>query len=133
MSAENVELVSGAQTATGQSPKRQIKTATMGVVSINTTVVTGTTPVFNAWLEYSPDNGTTWLEVPYDQQLTTTGTAADTTANTNKRNINGTANRTTTGKDTAKYNHLAAGHYRLAWIITGTTPSFTFAATLAVK
>jgi len=133
MSAENIALVSGAQTATGQSSARQVKTATMGAVTINTTAVSGTTPVFNGWLEHSPDDGTTWMEVPYDQQLTTTGTAADVAANTNRRNINGTGNRTTTGKDTAVYKHLAAGHYRLAWIITGTTPSFTFTSTLSVK
>jgi len=133
MSAENIELVSGAQTATGQSDKRQVKTATMATVAVHVTAVTGTTPVINYWLQHSPDGGTTWFDVPYDHQLTTNAAGADLTANTNKRNINGTANRTTTGDDAAVYKHIPAGHYRLAWVISGTTPSFTFVATLSVK
>jgi len=132
MSAENIELVSGAQTATGQSAKRQVKTATMGVVSTHVTAISGGAPLFNHWLQHSPDGGTTWFDVPYDQQLTTNAAAGDLTANVNKRNINGTANRTTTGDDEATYKHLPAGHYRLAWTFTGGT-SITFTSTLSVK
>ncbi len=133
MSQENVILLDTAsQTATGQSAKRQIKTATMGVVMVDLTIASAADAI-DYWLQASDDNGTTWYDVPYDQQLTLAAAAADLTANTNKRNINGTSSRTGVGKDMAVYKHLPAAHYRLAWVISGTSPDFTFKATLAVK
>lgn len=133
MSAQDITLASGAQTATGQSDKRQLKTATMGLVSVNVTAATGTTPKIDYWLEASFDGGTTWVEVFHDGAFASTGTATDITITPNKRNINATANRSTAGKDMALYRHMPAGWYRLAWVISGTTPSFTFTATLSVK
>ena len=86
---------SAAETAAGAGGAMASPTLTMLEVFLDVTAHAGTTPVFNAWLQSSWDAGTSWFDVPYDQQLNDAeATAADQTANTNKRNVNGTANVT---------------------------------------
>ncbi|HET6373017.1 MAG TPA: hypothetical protein VFG76_06905 [Candidatus Polarisedimenticolia bacterium] len=104
----------------------------MAVVSIDITAVSGTTPVFSPYLQGTNDDGTTWFDIPYDSQLTTVAPAtADQTAAKDKRNI---ANAVTAvGKHIAIYKHLPYKKVRLAWAISGTTPSFTFSAVLSGK
>jgi len=91
---------------------------------------------FSWWLEVSDDNGITWTQVPYDQQLTNSILAADQTANTDKRNISGTSLLTSgASRHIAIYKHLPGDLVRIAWGLDGapTTPSATFSADLVGK
>lgn len=131
MSARRIELVaSAAQSGAANSDSFSVATLTMGVVGVDITAITST-PDLDIWLQGSDDGGTTWYDLPYDQQLTHTGTATDTTAGTNKRNINGATSAAATGKHVAVYKHLACDYVRLAWTLT--TGTITFSASLVGK
>lgn len=75
-------------------------------VLANVTAVSGTTPSMTLSLQWSHDGGTTWADAdPVDGFTAITATGPKV-------------------KDFA----VKAPHVRLAWAITGTTPSFTFDA-----
>lgn len=132
MAYNRVELqASAAQTASGNSASKSIPTGSIAVVNLNITATSGT-PSLDAWLQGS-DDGTTWYDLPYDQQLSSASAATDLTANTDKRNINGTSSATGTGKHVATYKHLACRYVRLSWVISGSTPSLTFESALELK
>ena len=82
--------------------------------------MTGTTPTLTVRLQWSPDGGTTWLDLD--------------TTNAQTASITGTGAfvlRVYPGIATAANAALNAPlprTWRLAWTIGGTTPSFTFAA-----
>ena len=89
-------------------------------VWINVTAVSGTTPTCVFKLQWSPDNGTTWID--WDTtNLQTTSITAVTTA-TLRVGVNAT-----TAANAGKQDFLPR-QVRLVWTITGTTPSFTFAS-----
>lgn len=131
MSARRIELVASAvQSGSANSDAFSVATLTMGVVGVDITAITST-PDLDIWLQGSDDGGTTWYDLPYDQQLTSAAAAADLTANTHKRNINGTSSAAAVSKHAAVYKHLAADVVRLAWVLT--TGTITFSASLVGK
>lgn len=126
MSLTNHEFTTLDQkTASGNSEKWKIPALTMLLVAARITASSGTSPTMGLWLQWSPD-GTNWYDLPYDAQLTKNTAAADLTANTSKRNINGTALATGASLHTALYRHVPAGYLRAIWVFGGTTPTFTF-------
>jgi hypothetical protein len=86
---------------------------------VNVTAVTGTTPTLTVRVQWSPDNGATWLDMD--------------TTNLQTASITGTSNATLrigvglTTAANAALNTAAPRLMRLAWTVGGTTPSFTFA------
>lgn len=95
---------SAARTTAGQGSAVQVDGATVSV-HVDVTAVSGTSPSLALSLEWSND-GTTWA----------TGDPADTLTAL-----------TAAGRRVKSF--AARGAYvRLAWAITGTTPSFTFSA-----
>lgn len=129
-------LTSAARTADGNSDAVSIPTATMLALFTDITALSGTGPTLGAWLEWSPDKGTTWFVVPYDLHIRTdaTLTAADVSADANKRNATGTSTTHTAGdRHVAIYKHVPAGHVRVNYKIGGTGPSFTFSSRLQGK
>ncbi len=119
---------SAAETSTGQSQAFQIPTFSQMLVGVDITAASGTTPALDIYLQGSDDGGTTWYDIPYDLALTTNAAAADLTATAQKRNINGTAAVAAAGKHVAIYKEIPTDTVRLRWVISGTTPSFTFSA-----
>jgi hypothetical protein len=91
-----------------------------GAVSfwLNVTAVSGTTPTMTARLQWSPDNGTTWLDMDTTNLQTVSITATGNFTLHVGRGLPVTANRSA--------NLPAPRLMRLAWTIGGTTPSFTF-------
>ena len=87
-------------------------------VWINVTAVSGTTPSATFRLQWSPDNGTTWVDWDTTNLQTTAITAAGTATLKVGLGLPVTAN--------ASKNDSVPARVRLAWTITGTTPSFTF-------
>lgn len=85
---------------------------------LNVTAVSGTTPTMTVRIQWSPDNGTTWLDMD--------------TTNLQTVSITGTSNhvlRVAPGLPVTanlSANQIAPRLMRLAWTIGGTTPSFTF-------
>jgi hypothetical protein len=136
MAFDRVALQSSqAQTASSNGSKHSVANYTMAVAYVDVTAVSGTTPQASFWLQGSNDDGTTWFDLLHDGALPTAdSTQADqTAAAAGKRNINGGTVVSATGKFAAVYKHLPCKHVRLRWNISGTTPSFTFSATLDVK
>jgi hypothetical protein len=120
----NIALdASSARTATGNGLTAVNYNHAGAFIFINVTAASGTTPTAVFRVQFSVDNGTTWID------LDTTNAV--------------TASLTTTGTAVIKVYPgipvVAAGScnsplprtWRLAWTIGGTTPSFTFATTVA--
>lgn len=127
-------------TATGNSTAFTLPLADSYGIFINVTAASGTTPTLDAVLQSTPDSGTTWLNLPIKwTQLTTTGqafvrfqqtmglgeaasagvalgTGAATAANTP---FIGAVNTTVLGASSQ------IPTVRIAYTVTGTTPSFT--------
>lgn len=73
---------------------------------INVTAASGSSPVLVVHLDTSPDGGTTWYPVTSTSNITATGQ---------------------TRLPASVYTDKGVGVlYRVRWVITGTTPSFTF-------
>jgi hypothetical protein len=85
---------------------------------LNVTAVLGTTPSMTVRLQWSPDNGTTWLDMDTTNLQTASITATGNFTLSVGPSLPVTANRSA--------NQIAPRLMRLAWTITGTTPSFTF-------
>jgi hypothetical protein len=89
-------------------------------VWINVTAVSGTTPTCVFKLQWSPDNGTTWIDWDTTNLQTTSITAVTTAL------LKVGVNATTTAN--ASKQDFLPRQIRLVWTIGGTTPSFTFAS-----
>ena len=107
-------IASGARTANGNNlADSSYGPVTAFVLYVNVTAVSGTTPTLVVKLQDSPDGGVTWYDV--------TGAAT------------GTLNAT--GTTSVRFNATAtpmSDQFRVAWVIGGTTPSFTFKVDLWV-
>lgn len=133
MSFKKFELApSQARTASGATDWFVAETITMAMVGIDITAASGTI-AFDLWLEGTDDDGTTSYELVADQVLQTNGAAASATVNTNVRDIVDNKTTTAAAKFSAIYKHLPTGKVRLAWLLTGTTPSVTFSGSLHGK
>lgn len=104
--AQDLVLVSAARTTSGDSanltyPKdRDIR------IDINVSARSGTSPTLDIVVQHSPDGGTTWITLATFTQITASGTASQ---------------------------HVRAPHsglLRVDYTIGGTSPSFTFTATV---
>lgn len=85
---------------------------------LSVTAVSGTTPTMTVRIQWSPDNGTTWLDMDTTNLQTASITATGNFTLSVGPSLPVTANRSA--------NQLAPRLMRLAWTIAGTTPSFTF-------
>jgi len=121
---------SAAQTASSNSASSAINTLTMAALNLDVTAVSGTTPVLDLFLQGSDDD-TEWFDVVADSVIETANAAAEGTVTTNARDI--ADGVTAVVKATAIYKHLPYRYVRIKWIISGTTPSFTFSAVLVGK
>jgi len=134
MSARVYELKpTGTVTGAGPAGEVPIPVHSMAVVTIDITAVAGASPQCDFWLQGYDSFAKQWVDICYDQQLTSNAAAGDLTANTNKRNINGTSAATAAGKHAAIYKHLPFSKVRLQWAFSGTTTSFTFSAAISGK
>lgn len=121
--ARNNHLVaaeaSSAKTASGNGTTQTNFNARGVFLWVNVTAVTGTTPTLTVRLQWSPDGGTTWLDVDTTNAQTASITATGTATLRVYPGIATAAN--------AALNQPLPRTWRLAWTIGGTTPSFTFA------
>jgi hypothetical protein len=100
------QIASAARTTTGNGNTFSTYSPIAGMVLyINVSAASGTTPSLTVKLQDSPDGGTTWYDVASATAMTTTGTQAF------RINLANTP---------------ASDLLRIAWTISGTTPSFTF-------
>lgn len=111
---------SSAKTASGNGATQTNFNARGVFVWVNVTAVSGTTPTLAVRLQWSPDGGTTWIDVDTTNAQTASITATGTAVLRVYPGIATAAN--------ASLNMPLPRTWRLAWAVTGTTPSFTFAA-----
>lgn len=111
---------STARTVTGTGATTINYNATGAKFWLNVTAASGTTPTLVWKIQWSPDGGTTWVDLDASNlstaSITTTGTAVLTVY----------PGLTTAANSVA--NNILPRHWRSAWTIGGTTPSFTFAS-----
>lgn len=111
---------SSARTASGNSAAMTNYNARGAIFYVNVTAASGTTPTFVWKVQWSYDGGTTYV----DLDATNAATASITTTGTAKLVVYpGVATATNAG-----LNSPLPRHFRTAWVIGGTTPSFTFAS-----
>jgi hypothetical protein len=126
-------LASGTFTASGNSAPFQVPTASQLVVGVTITAVSGTSPLLDAWIQVSTDKGTTWYDMPADLVLLTDTTTASSTPVARRDIVDASDGTSTKRIYLGVYKDLAADRFRLKWIISGTTPSFTFSASVVAK
>ena len=123
--AEHILADSVARTASGTGEAVSIKTLSMLDVAVDITAASGTTPALTVWVEFSPDGKTNWFAKLLDHVAVSDTTATDRTGtNTFARNICSAA--AAAGDYVGTFKHVAASYVRARWVISGTTPSFTF-------
>jgi hypothetical protein len=112
---------SSARTANGNGTALINYSGAKGLsVWVNVTAVSGTTPTCVFRLQWSPDNGTTWIDWDTTNLQSTSITGVSTVLlKVGQAQVNA-ANAT-------KQDQIPR-QVRLAWTIGGTTPSFTFAS-----
>ncbi len=112
----------------------KIPNLTMAILGVALGAATGTSVDLSVWLQVSDDGGTTWFDMPYDLQLITTAGVGDVTATENRRNAVNQADESDDNTNyLAVYKHLPGDVIRLAYAVAGTTPSYTFSASLVGK
>lgn len=95
---------SSAKTATGNTSSLACEVCDELAVWVNVSAVSGTTPTLDLSVQWSQDGGTTWADgEPADSFTQITGP-----------------------KVVTKRVARKGDHYRVRWVIAGTTPSFTF-------
>jgi hypothetical protein len=136
MSAQRTEIIaSSAFTANGNSAAFPIPTAEQLIVGVDVTAQSGTSPILTVFLQCSDDGGTTWYDMPVDLTLLSANTAATGTMSaTAKRNIVDTlTGAAAVGQFLAVIKAAPTDTLRAKWIISGTTPSFTFSISMVAK
>lgn len=101
---------SGAQTASGNSAGIDTSAFREGLVTLNCTAASGTTPTCTVKIQASDDGGTTWYDLP-----------------------NATFTQITAAAKQAIQIQTFGDMIRAAWTIGGTSPSFTFAVNAVMK
>jgi hypothetical protein len=107
-------------TASGSGQTWTNDGATGVIAWVNVTAVSGTTPSATFRLQWSPDLGTTWVDWDTTNLQSTAVTTATTVTLKAGPGLPVTAN-------TSK-NDVVPRRLRVAYTITGTTPSFTFSS-----
>lgn len=101
-----VVSASSAKTTTGQSSTTACEVGAKLAVWVNVSAVSGTTPTLDLSVQWSQDGGTAWADAEATDSF----------------------NQITAPKVVAKTFDRKGDHFRLRWVIAGTTPSFTFEA-----
>lgn len=122
--------------ASGNTTVTTLKTVTSLELRVFVTVVSGTTPQMDLWLESCADstgsNCAPILATTVSKDPTTI-TASNPTVTTNARDIVDAKTSTTSEMFTAFYQTLPSSYIRARYIVSGTTPSFTTAAYYQAK
>ena len=122
-------VASNTVTATGASTAFSLPLADTYSFILNVTAASGTTPTFDAVYQTSIDGGTTYVNIPWRH---TQVTAVTTDWLTVRLGLGvgeaGTESpAAATGGTLVKPSVVDLAHMKLAYTITATTPSFTFA------
>jgi len=107
-------LGSTAYTASGNTPNLPVAEFSELAVDVNVTAVSGTSPTLNLYLDRLGGDGN-WYNIWASAQITAVGTVS-----------------TTVGAGCAT-NQAFGNWVRLRWVIGGTSPSFTFSASIIGK
>lgn len=131
-SSQRFEMhASAAEVATGNSAWFSVPTLSMLAMGVDLTAISGAGATLSVWLQGSDDGGTTAYDIASDQRFESSTAATDITAALDKRNI--VDAETAVAKWMAIYKELPTDTVRLAWVISGTTPSITFSASAVGK
>lgn len=135
MAAKRFEMVQATtQSAAGNSAAFTVATATLLMVGVDLTAVTGTPTDVGFWLQGSDDGGSTWYDLMLDAQMKTSTGVTNVQGSANQRNITGATPNTGTGKFTGSVYSLPTDTIRLAWAVAGgTAPTFSFSASAVCK
>ena len=125
-------VASTAFIASANSAAFSVPTGEQLMIGVDITAASGT-PVLDLWLQASDDGGTTWYDLPHDIAMQSSSTATENAPTTLVRSIIDNRTSTSAAQFVAIYKSLPSDRIRLKWIISGTTPSFTFSASMVTK
>lgn len=137
--ATDVLHASAAETVTGNSTDRDYSPYRSGVLVINVTAVSGTSPTCTFVFEGKDDNAVGGSNNYWTQSVSASITAPVTlvwyfdeqSASLPVPNI--PAGQTPSSMTLTQAHPLVGGTYRLRWVIGGTSPNFTFGAAVYLK
>lgn len=118
-----------AYTSSGVTAAVPIPTVTMIEATVRVTASSGSaSPLLDVWLESSPDQGANFYPITADivQNQLATPVAGEVASTINKRNFVTHAGAAAATNYHATFKHVPGDLIRGRWIISGTTPSFTF-------
>ena len=115
---------SAAQTATGQGDAKAVAGIKELVVFFDLTAISGAGADITPYLQSSRDGGATWFDIAHDGSKKLDAAEAE-PAGIAAGNRNIQLNITAVEKWSARYTNFG-DQVRIAWVITGTTPSVTF-------
>ncbi|HDK42890.1 MAG TPA: hypothetical protein ENG87_05905 [Candidatus Pacearchaeota archaeon] len=128
----NVLLASGARTTSSNTgPLTGYGNYRSAIIQVNVTAASGTTPTLDVYIDTSIDD-TNWLNIAHYTQFTTTGRRV---FRLNEYQPGGAADADATadlGAGTQQQGSWGST-IRIRWVITGTSPSFTFDVTGTFK
>lgn len=122
-------IASNTVTATGASANFTIPLADAYSFILNVTAASGTSPTFDAVYQTSIDGGTTYVNIPWRHTQVTAATTNWMTVRLGLGigEVGFESAAAATGGTLAKPAVIDNLHMKLAYTITATTPSFTFA------
>lgn len=127
--SQDTLVVTQAYTVSGNGPQFPVQFGSMAHVTIPITAGSGTVADFDAWLEGSTDNGTTWTRL-LANRIDENGTDVTTA----RSNIVNNKASTAAGVWGAYYDFLACMLVRGRWAFTGgSSPSLTFGMQIGLK
>lgn len=123
--ATRVELLaSAAQIATGNGGGIAVGNLKELTVYVDLTAISGTAPLLDVWLQSSSDGGTNWYDMLYEAgSMDAAANAVPGSSSTWSRDV--LSGVSATSRATAIYKSFG-DLVRVRWVISGTTPSFTF-------
>jgi hypothetical protein len=138
VSSDRFELLgSGPQTATAQGAAIPVRNVRTMIVFVECTAHSGSaTPTIDLYLQSSSDGGSTWYDLTAitRQETTNPPAATEVAATQRKRNLlEGETDCTTNDVRVAGMYEIFGDSVRAAWVISGTTPSFTVEVSAIAK
>ena len=120
-----VLVASAAVTATANSGALTLPIADIYTFVVNVTTVTGTTPTLDIVFQNTPDDGTTWINMPMRTAQLTAASANYFNLPASRAAIADSNATAATGGILSK-NYIPSRKIRILYTVGGTNPSFTF-------
>ena len=126
-------VASAAKTATGNSGALTLPTGDLYTFLVSVTAVTGTSPTMDIVFQNTPDDGTTWVNMPLRTSQITAARAEYFSIPQTGIAFAADSSVTAATGGILSENYVFSRKIRILWTIGGTSPSFTTAVYAWIK